>query len=135
MPKIIAVRYRLKGLASYDPERDIILYDKILDRFPELKEKAIRHELDHARSCKGNPSFFRNLKIELIDYPKTYFDDDYYRFRAFMERQGRKVKYDNKTFIKMFILEMVVTLYSSFLTAVLLPVYIWKRRKVRDHDD
>jgi hypothetical protein len=131
MVKIIAVKYRLKGLGGYDYEKKIILYDKALDRFPKLKEKTIAHELEHAKACKGNPSFFRNLKRELLDYPKTYFDDDYYRFRAYVMNEGKKKKLDNRIWLKMFILEIIVALYSSFLTVVLLPVYLYKIWKVQ----
>jgi hypothetical protein len=131
MPRIIAIRYRLKGLASYDPERDIIIYDRNLDKFPGFKRKVIEHELDHVESCKGKPSFFKNLKREILDYPKIYFDDEYYRFRAYEMNEGKKKEFGNKNGLKMFILEMIVTLYSSFLTAALLPLYIYKIRKAQ----
>lgn len=131
MPRIIAIRYRLKGLASYDPERDIIIYDRNLDKFPGFKRKVIEHELDHVRSCKGKPSFFKNLKREILDYPKIYFDDEYYRFRAYVNNIGVKTRYDSRTSIKLFMLEMIITIYSSFLTAILLPLYIYKMRKVQ----
>jgi hypothetical protein len=129
MTEIIAIRHRLNALASYDEERDIILYDAHLDEFPELKRKTLEHELDHVKNCQGKIRFLPNLKRELIDYPKTYFDDDFYKFLVFRKNHGKKRHENGETIMKMVIYQLIVYAYSAFLNVALLPIYVWKYRK------
>lgn len=125
MPKIIGIRHRLEGLACYDYEKDIILYDKRLDKFPKLKKRILAHEIDHSRCFGKKIDYMRILKKELVDYPRLYFDDDYYRLLKF--NPDNKRTFNTKELKRLKLIETMMAIYSFICSIILFPVYMYKK--------
>jgi hypothetical protein len=126
MPRIIGIRYRIEGLACYDYEKDIILYDKRLDKFPKLKKKILEHEIDHSECFGKKIDYIRILKKELVDYPKLYFNDDYYRLLKMKNPDNKRI-FSTRESKRLTLIETLMAIYSFICSIILFPIYIYKK--------
>jgi hypothetical protein len=114
--------------AHYDPFENRIVYDRDLDKFPELREMILKHELDHWKNFQGVPNFFKLFWRELVDYPRLALNDDIYRYKKLKEE--RKIRLNTITCFNLVSFMFLVQLYTSLLNLIMLPVYFYKNRKI-----
>lgn len=71
--------YEIEGhgiLAQTDIERKVILMNKNLRKYPDLRKFVLRHEKQH---LKEN-SYFKAFILDIKDYPVLYSNLDFWKF-------------------------------------------------------
>lgn len=77
--------------AAFDIATDTIHYQALLDKYPALKNKIIKHELCHAKKPRN---ILWHVWIDIRDYPKLIWTDEYIQYMT--ERDKQFEPYDSK---------------------------------------
>lgn len=130
-PKITKARlFPTDNFAFYSPSAHEIYYDELLDEFPELKERLLAHELEHA---EHEHNMARHMLIEIRDYIKFSFDREIHEYK--MRRAEMYSRMKPKGFWEwtgMALYHSFMVVFTTLLLPVVLMVHIYyKYQKVK----
>jgi hypothetical protein len=91
-----------------------IYIDKDLRRFPKLRFKVIKHELNHRALDKN---LIQGIIRDIRDYPKVYFDSEYWQW----------VKYKKRHQNKSFIAQLLIAYQNIVYFGIIFPYAIMLR--------
>ena len=116
-----AVKMDGSALATYNVVTNTIHYDKELDKFPKLKKKVLKHEMEHR---KQPLNLFRHMKIDTIDYIKQLFSEDVYLYNQHINSLVGFKNYEGNKILLMFN-SMLYDIFNSLLSLILfIPLII-----------
>jgi len=128
MTKIIPVKIFYNVSACYNPYKDEIMYDKDLDKFPNLKTFVLQHEINHAKKPKN---YLWHIFLDAKDYTKQLFLEDYYKFGYYKKKEYTQNKSVN--WFGDFIYGVFQTLINVFIVVIglFMELYFYFKKRVK----
>ena len=108
--------------ASYYPLQNTIYYDKNLNKFPRLKKKILKHEIEHSIMPFNT---LKHLYTDFIDYFKIGMSEDYYDYSVYIIKQRSNIEeyMGNKRWL--YTINIVEYIISNLVIILILPMNIF----------
>jgi hypothetical protein len=117
LPEIASAKITYQSaLAFYNPREHKIYYNELLEYYPGLKARVLKHELSHAAHPEN---YFHHIWIDLRDYFLLKLDKDMYKLQG--EIAMTEANYRPKNWYH-FIFAVVYFFFNLAIQVLLLPV-------------